>query len=66
MSVNASPINGNEINGGRALIAGSGAIVRIEQIVQQYFTGSGAIVSITQNVRAIGSGAIVTVQQVVV
>lgn len=65
MALNDWAINEDFLNGGREISSASGIIATAEQDVNLYFTASGTIVTISQNVRTIASGAIIAIAQIV-
>lgn len=65
MALNDWALNEDFLNGGREISSASGTIVTAKQDVDLYFTASGAIITIAQNVRTIASGAIITIAQIV-
>lgn len=64
--MNEDCLNGAQVNASREIATASGALVSIEQDVQLRFVASGAIVSFEQAVKTIGSGAVISIHQLVV
>lgn len=63
MAINGYTLNTAQLNAGREISAGSGAVVSFNQVVEYYFVGSGAIVSLNQNTTCTASGAIINIGQ---
>lgn len=53
------------VNGGQAIASASGALVSIEQITSLRSSADGSIISIEQITKSKASGAVITIQQVV-